>query len=176
MTSVTWCFCSAFTSLLGSCCGNDKASTIPAGPTSGRKRSVFLLFLSICISIGFQYGLAPFFVDSWTLATVTTFFEDTWLDGCEHYDDNVLLQKRCAGNNGNFRVSAATTLFFVIAGIAVTMRKTANREAWPAKFILYLFLVAATAFIPSDPIFSDVYLNIARGTIKTIDLILTFPS
>jgi Serine incorporator (Serinc) len=121
------------------------------------------LFLSICLSIVYQYWLAPFLVESWALSTVTTFFEDTWLDGCEQFKDDVVLQKRCAGNNGNFRVGAATTLFFLLAAVAVACRPTANREAWPAKIILYLFMVAATAVIPSDPIFSDVYLNIARG-------------
>jgi Serine incorporator (Serinc) len=162
--SISWCFCTAFTSLLGSCCGNDKASTVAAGPSSGRKRSVCLLFISICISLGFQYGLAPYFVKSSTLSTFTTYFQDSWIDGCQQYNNNPVLLERCATNNGNFRVSAATTLFFVLAGIAATCRQSANREAWPAKFVLYLFLVAATAAVPSDPIFSQIYLYIARGT------------
>lgn len=168
MTSVSWCFCTAFTSLLGACCGNDKSSSDLPGPTSGRKRSVFLLFLSIGISLGFQYGLAPFFVDqtsSFELVT-NSFFVDTWVDGCEQYQASNDLLTRCASNNGNFRVAASTTLFFLILAIAVVCKPTANREAWPAKIILYLFLVGITTVIPNDPWFSKIYLNVGRG--KTI--------
>jgi Serine incorporator (Serinc) len=159
-TSMTWCFCTAAASLLSACCGNDKPSNLPPGPTSGRKRSVVLLFLSICFALAFQFGVAPFFVDS----SIDNFVRDSWLDGCEKYDATAELQKSCAGNNGNFRVAAATTLFFVLAAAAAICKQTANREAWPAKFVLYLFLVGATVVIPSDPVFSEVYFHIALST------------
>ena len=156
---MTWCFCQACTSLLCACCGNDKASTVPPGATSGRKRSVAVLLLCIGFALAFQYGIAPYLVDM----TVSNFVQDAWLDGCDHSGD-VDLQKSCAGNNGNYRASAATVLFFVLAAIAALLKSTANREAWPAKYILYVFLVAITIVIPNEPLFSDVFLNIARST------------
>lgn len=132
---------------------------MPPSATSGRRRSVFVLILSIGIALGFQYGVAPYLVDM----TVSNFVRDSWVDGCDEYENNIDLQKSCAGNNGNFRASSATFLFFVCASIAAALKPTANREAWPAKYILYLFLVAATVFIPSEPLFSDIFLNIARS-------------
>lgn len=90
--------------------------------------------------------------------------QTAWLDGCEEFANDVALQKSCVGNNGNYRVTAATTLFFVLAAVAAYCKPTANREAWPAKFVLYFVLVAATVVIPSDPTFSSVYFYIALGT------------
>ena len=46
--------------------------------------------------------------------------------------------------------------------MAAFCKPTANREAWPAKFVLFLFLVLGTCFIPNTPLFSPIYLNIAR--------------
>lgn len=158
-TSLSWCFCQACTSLLCACCGNEKDSTVPPGATSGRKRSVLLLLLSIALAISFQFGIAPYLVDMKT----NNLIRDAWLDGCKKDDFSTELMKSCAGNNGAFRVSAATLLFFTLAGLAAAVRPTANREAWPAKFVLYLFLVLATVFIPNKPIFAVVFLNIARG-------------
>lgn len=188
VTSVTWCFCTACASLCGSCLGNDKASSIPPSITSGRKRSVLLLVLTLGIALGFQYGLAPFIIDmnqdnysSITGYFATNYVAANWLDGCTQMDTNnndnssnnnnnsttstsmnLALQKTCAGNNGVYRVTSAATLFFVLAAMAVCCKPTANREAWPAKYVLFFFLCAATVFIPNDPIFSDIFLNIAR--------------
>jgi hypothetical protein len=173
VTSVTWCFCTACTSLLGSCLGNDKAASIPPSITSGRKRSVFLLVLTLGLALGFQYGLAPFIVDknqdssSSITGYATSFVAANWLDGCTQMSDNsstmnIALQKTCAGNNGVYRVTSAATVFFLLAAVAVCCKPTANREAWPAKYILYLFLCAATIFIPNEPVFGTIFLNIAR--------------
>jgi len=159
-TSATWCFCTAAGSLLSACCGNDKPSTVAAGPSSGRKRSVALLFCSIILQIVFQYGLAP------TLAgdNSADFDFDAWISGCEqHVGGDELILESCVGNYANYRVAAATTLFFVLAALAAALKPTANREAWPAKFVLWLFLVVGFVFIDSDPTFSKVYLNVARS-------------
>jgi len=157
ITSVTWCFCQACTSLLCACCGNDKDSSVAPSATSGRKRSVVVLLFSIVLALAFQYGLGPYLLDM----NLDNPVRDSWMDDCEKYSND--MKRSCVGNNGNFRVSAATTLFFVLAGIAAVLKPTANREAWPAKYVLYLFLVAATIFVPSGPVFSDIYLNVARG-------------
>jgi hypothetical protein len=127
---------------------------------------VLLTFVSIALALGFQYGIAPFLVES----SYTGWLRDGWLDGCEKYDDEDL-QKSCAGIYAVYRVGFATTLFFVLAAIAVLFKPTANREAWPAKYVLWVFLCAGTIFIPNDPLFSDIYLNIARiGAIVFVGL------
>ena len=162
VTTVTWCFCTACASLLSACCGNDKASTIPPSVTSGRKRSVLLLFLALGIALVFQYYIGPLIIDS---DQYTGFLSDRWLDACQEYDNDdttAALYEECAGNMGVYRVAAATTLFFALAAIAAACKPTANREAWPAKYVLFVFLCAITIVIPSDPWFDGIYLNIAR--------------
>lgn len=157
-TAVGFCFCSAATSLLGACCGNDKPSTVPPSVTSGRKRSVFLLVLALGLALAFQYGVAPWLVDN---DDFTGFITENWLDGCDQYASEAL-QESCAGNHGVYRISASAVLFYIVAAIVVAMKPTFNREVWPAKYVMFLFLCAATIFIPNDPLFSDVFLNIAR--------------
>lgn len=158
VSSAAWCCCTATASLFTSCCGNDKASTVPPGETSGRKRSVLLLVLAIALAFAFQYGLAPFFQNSDT----SNYVVDAWTDGCEDFGGNDELQERCSGNAGVYRVAGSTTLFFALAAIAAACKPTANRDAWPAKYVLFLFLVGATVFIPNEPLFSDIYLQIGR--------------
>jgi hypothetical protein len=119
---------------------------------------VLLLFFSIAMALVFQYGIAPAIVDANDL---TSFVRDKWTDGCSQYVD-IDVVKSCAGNNGVYRVSAASTLFFAFAALGALLKPTANREAWPAKYTLYFFLCIVTIFIPNDPLFSDAYLNIAR--------------
>jgi len=124
---------------------------------------VFLLVLAIGVALGFQYGVAPLIVDRGsTLDYVLPYFQDAWLQGCDQLD-TVELQKVCAGNNGAYRAMGAATLFFLLAAVAAACKPTANREAWPAKIILFLFAVVGTCFIPNDPLFSAIYLNIGRS-------------
>jgi hypothetical protein len=157
ITGASWCFCTAAASLLGSCCGNDKPSTESPGASSGRKRSVLLLILSIAIAFAFQFGVAPYIID----LSISNIVTDAWMNGCEEYETDALIE-RCAGQAGVFRSAASALLFFVLAAVAVACKRTANREAWPAKYVLFLFLVVATCFIPNDPLFLKVYLNVAR--------------
>lgn len=155
-TGVTWCFCSAAASLVSSCCGNDKPSTIPPGASSGRRRSVLLLLLAIAIGFAFQYGIAPALVHT----KINNYVTRAWTDDC--HQETVALREKCAGNSGAFRAASSATLFFVLAAMAVYCKPTANREAWPAKYVLFFFLCLATCFIPNKPLFSEIYLNIAR--------------
>lgn len=167
--------CSACSSVLCACCAIGSNTTNPPRVTSGRKRSVFLLFVSICLSLLYQYWLSDFILDTDQLVSTnkvlsTNYLHDTWINGCEHYanknndnDDNILL-KRCVSINGNFRVSAMTTLFFIVAFlICLLVRPTFNRELWSVKLILYFLAVLVTIAIPNEPYFMNVYLNIARG-------------
>ena len=127
VTGITWCFCTATASLCSSWCGNDKPSTVPPSATSGRKRSVLLLALSIVIALAYQYGLAPNY-DKITWE----YLNDAWTSGCDDLGNEDLV-KVCAGNAGVYRAAGAAFVFFVIFGLAAKCKPTANREAWPAK-------------------------------------------
>mmetsp|Transcript_565 Transcript_565/g.1022 ORF Transcript_565/g.1022 Transcript_565/m.1022 type:complete len:471 (+) Transcript_565:322-1734(+) len=160
-TGITWCFCTATASLCSSWCGNDKPSTVPPSATSGRKRSVILLALSVVIALIYQYALAPNYNKiPWT------YINDAWSSGCDDNgsssSNNAELREVCSGNAGVYRASSAAFVFFIIFGIAAKCKPTANREAWPAKYFLFLCLCVGTIFIPNDPLFLPIYLWIAR--------------
>jgi len=157
VAGVGWCFCTASASLCSSWCGNDKPSTIPPSATSGRKRSVLLLASSIVVALVYQYGLAPNYDKiGWQ------YLSDAWSSGCDAVEGNEELVQVCAGNAAVYRASSAAFVFFVIFGIAAKCKPTSNREAWPAKYVLFLFLCIGTIFIPNDPVFIPIYLWVAR--------------
>jgi serine incorporator 1/3 len=139
------------------------------------------MLIAMIVSFVFQYWVAAAVVESYekeevdfSVSTIvqdvsamaqdqaTNFFQDSWMDGCTTYE-SVELRERCVGNSGVYRAASAATLFFLLAAIAVMCKPTFNREVWPAKYILFLFLCAATIFIPNEPVFSDIYMNIARA-------------
>jgi len=155
--ATAWCFCTAAASLMSSCCGNDKPSTEAPGAASGRKRSVLLLLMAIIIAFAFQYGVAVVIADF----DYSHYVIDAWLDGCQDYETDILV-KRCAGYAGVYRSAFGSVLFYLLAAIGVALKPTANREAWPAKYVLFVFLVLGMCFIPNEPLFLTVYLNIAR--------------
>lgn len=163
-TSLTFCFCSACGSLCGSCLGNDKPSTAPPSITSGRKRSVLLLLLSLTCAFALQYAVAPAIVSEYKdyldMNSAGRYLYDSWKGGCDYDDEDSI--RVCSGNSGALRASFASFLFFILAAITAKCKPTANRDAWVAKYVLFLFLVAATIFIPNAPYFYDIYLNIAR--------------
>jgi len=142
---------------MGACCGNDKPSTVAPGASSGRKRSVLLLVLAIAIALAFQYGVATYIVN----VTFSNYVTNAWLDGCDIYETDALVE-RCAGQAGVYRATFSALVFFVLATIAVVCKRSSNREAWPAKYTLFLFLVAGMCFVPNEPLFTSIYLNIAR--------------
>mmetsp|Transcript_13009 Transcript_13009/g.23584 ORF Transcript_13009/g.23584 Transcript_13009/m.23584 type:complete len:299 (-) Transcript_13009:739-1635(-) len=153
----TWCVCASVASVFSACCGNDKASTVAPGATSGRRRSVLLLVLSVAVAFGFQYGVAPELYNS---TVAPSYLVDAWSSGCEDYATDEL-RERCAGHAGAYRAAGTATVFFLAAAIAAACKPTANRDAWPAKYFLFLVACAATIFIPNDPLFSKIYLYIA---------------
>jgi serine incorporator 1/3 len=146
-------------SLLTACCGNEKLSSVPPSATSGRKRSVLLLVLAVAMSLGFQYGVAPMIANT---AKYSGWIAKKWFEGCNDFD-TLELREQCAGISGVYRVGAATFLFLALATVAAYCKPTANREAWPAKYVIWFFLCAGTIFIGNEPLFSDIYLNIARA-------------
>ena len=127
------------------------------GAASGRKRSVLLLVISIAIAFAFQYGVAGAIVG----IDYGNYVTDAWLDGCDQLETDALIE-RCAGYAGVYRSAFSALIFFILAAMGVCCKRTANREAWPAKYVLFLFLVLGTCFIPNDPLFLSAYMNIAR--------------
>ena len=98
VTSVTFCLCSATTSLMGACCGNDKLSSVTPGSSSGRKRSVLLLCMAIAIAFAFQYGVAKYIVG----ISISNYLTRAWLSGCEDFETDALIEG-CAGQAGVYR-------------------------------------------------------------------------
>jgi hypothetical protein len=100
----------------------------------------------------------------------TTTTAESWVDGCEFTTEdqdgnevyNEELREKCSGYNGVYRVAGSTLVFYLLAGVAAVCKPSANREAWPAKFVLFLFMVAGTLFLPNDPLFDPILLNIFR--------------
>jgi len=50
----------------------------------------------------------------------------------------------------------------MLLALAAKCKPTFNREVWPAKYVLFLFLVTGSAFIPNDPLFSPIYMQMSR--------------
>lgn len=116
-----------------------------------------MLALSIVIALVFQYLVAPKFQ-----LGVMQLLDDAWSSGCADVSEDTALQLECSGNSGVYRAASSALLFFILAAIAAWFKPTANREAWAAKIILFLMLNVATMFIPNDPIFSLIMVNIFR--------------
>ena len=91
---------------------------------------------------------------------IGTYLVDAWTAGCNDLSGELV--QVCSGNSGVYRASFSAFVFFVLFGISAWCRPTANREAWPSKYILFLILCIGTVFISNVPLFLPVYLNIAR--------------
>lgn len=115
------------------------------------------MVLTIAIALGFQYGVAPYVLK----IPISNYVTDAWKDGCLDFQDT-LLKEKCAGNSGVYRATSSAFLFFIVAAAAAYCKPTANREAWPAKYILFVFLTLGTCFVPNEPLFADVFLHIGR--------------
>lgn len=87
---------------------------------------------------------------------------NSWLSGCENYETSAL-QEICSGQAGVYRTAGSAFIFFLLATIAVLLKPSANREAWLAKYTLFLFLVTGTVFIPNDPFFNPILMNFFRA-------------
>lgn len=114
--------------------------------------------MAIAIAFIYQYAIAG------PIATFryANYLTDAWLEGCLEYTESELLVERCAGYAGVYRSAFSALVFYILAAIGVACKRTANREAWPAKYVLFLFLVGGMVFVPNDPLFLSIYLNIAR--------------
>ena len=61
-----------------------------------------------------------------------------------------------------YRVASCAFLFFALSSVIALCKPTANREAWCAKYVLFVVGTIATIFIPSDPLFNPIMLNVFR--------------
>ena len=170
---LTYCCCSSLGKLVESCLGTT------AEGTTGRKRSVLLLGIAIALSLWFQYSVGPGIVSKsgwiWKsyrlLPGLGSMVYHAWHDPCEVYDDDnnnnnndhghAALQQ-CAGYAGVYRPMAVATLFFLVSAAATAVQPSLNREAWPAKYAVFLFLVAFTVLLHSAPLFTGLFLWLAR--------------
>lgn len=178
-----YCCCNAAQSLCQSCFG----TTAPG--TTGRKRSVLLLCITIVVALWFQYTIGPGIVsqNSWIWKMLRSipfmsanFVYKAWYASCSQYDNddfnnfdaemdvlddenisNTLLHQ-CAGNAGVFRPTALATLYFLGNSVATRIVPTLNREAWPAKYSLFAFMLLLSMFIPNTPWFTGIFLWLAR--------------
>jgi serine incorporator 1/3 len=163
----------AAASLCQACFGSTAAGT------TGRKRSVLLLAVAIALALWMQYSFAPSIVtqSGWAwksyryLPGLGNVVYQAWHGPCEQYDPNLhpnteqaslALLNQCAGNAGVYRPTAVAFLFFLITAAATKMQPQLNKEAWPAKYCLYLFSVAVTIFLNSSPFFTGIFLWTAR--------------
>eukprot|EP00977_Amphora_coffeiformis_P010481 scaffold2460_cov178-Amphora_coffeaeformis.AAC.2 len=89
----------------------------------------------------------------------------SWHESCaERYDDqeDLILLQQCAGKAGVFRPMAVAALFFAIQAVVTKVQPSLNREAWPAKYVMYFFAVFVTFFMGNAPLFTGVFLVLAR--------------
>jgi len=160
-----YCCCTASNSLCQSCFGTT------ASGTSGRKRSVLLLTIGIAAALWFQYAVGPAIVSEsgWIWKSYTAipgsgkFLLSAWRDDCaDLYEDQPELLAQCAGNAGVYRPMFLSFLYFVINAIATSVIPNLNKEAWPAKYMLFFFGLLISMFVPSYPLFSGFFLWTAR--------------
>jgi hypothetical protein len=162
---VTWCVFTAAGSLCQACFGST------AEGTTGRKRSVLLLTLATALALWFQYSVGPAIVTRsgllWKIYSAIPgmgpWLYKSWHESCaERYDDDLALLQQCAGKAGVLRPMAVAALFFALQAGATKVQPSLNREAWPAKYCLYLLGVFCSFFMGNAPLFTGVFLWLAR--------------
>ena len=157
--------CSCTGSVCNSCLGNDKSSSDAPSLTSGRKRAVFLIVISLGLSFLLQYSLAPALSPNGGALTnlpyAGQYLVNAWNGGCEDLATEIL-QNNCRENSGVYRVGTVTFLFFLLAAISAYCKPSSNREAWVAKIVLYVCTVIGFIFVPNVPLLNDIYMQIGR--------------
>jgi serine incorporator 1/3 len=162
----SYCCMSAIGSVCNACLGSTAAGT------TGRKRSVLLLTLAVVLALWFQYAVGPAIVTQkgalWKtyrfIPGMGSMVYGAWSKECLQYYDkkDTTLLEQCAGRAGVMRPMAIATLFFAIMAIATNVQPRLNRELWPAKYTIFGFAVFFSLFISSGPLFTGLYLWLAR--------------
>ena len=163
--------------MTGNICNACLGST--ASGTTGRKRSVLLLTIAVIIALYFQYVVGPNIVTKrgWTydlyryIPGAGPRVYHAWYDNCSKYvssdskmskETKMAILQQCAGNAGVYRPMAIATNFFIVMTIATKYRPQFNRQLWPSKYGIYLFMVFISVFFNNGPIFTGLYLWLAR--------------
>jgi hypothetical protein len=162
-----YCCCNAAGSLCNACFGSTEAGT------TGRKRSVLLLTAAIALAFWFQYWVGPSIVSqsgwAWEfyrwIPGLGKMVYRGWHDPCSKYDteETQAVLKQCAGLAGVYRPMAVTTLFFAAFAVAAKVQPSFNKKVWPAKYGVFLAAVLVTVFMASAPLFTGLYLWLARA-------------
>ena len=161
---LTYCCCNVAGNLCQTCLGSTAAGT------TGRKRSALFLLLTVVLSLWFQYSVGPSIVTQtgsmWRfyrwIPGVGNIVFDAWHEPCQQYKDDPHLLAQCAGDAGVYRPTSMASLFFAASAVAAKVNPDLNRQAWPAKFGIYMFAVAISVFFSSAPWFTGIYLFLAR--------------
>jgi len=160
---IAYCFCNAAGSLCNTCLGSTAAGT------TGRKRSVLLLSITVFLALLFQYSLAPYILsDEGWFSTIRKTpglakrMYNCWTQGCDEFLDEPDLYKQCVSTAGVCRPTFVATLFFLLQAVATKFNPQLNREAWPAKYGVFVLLVLISLFLPNTPMFLDFYVVVFR--------------
>jgi len=160
---LAYCCCNSAGSLCNTCLGSTSAGT------TGRKRSVLLLSISIMLALTFQYCVAPYVISdsNWfhkarLVPGLAKRLYQSFIDGCDADGDDTHQFEQCVANAAVYRPTAIASLFFFLAAAATKVNPHMNRLAWPAKYGLYLIAVLVTLFLPNAPLFTSVYLTLLR--------------
>jgi len=185
--AAVYCCCSAGSSLCNSCFGS-----VAVGSTGRKRSVLLLaLVIAASLWFQYSVGPSIVTRSGWVSKTVRwipglgNVVYDAWHDSCDAGSSGssssgsgstattatatatattatATTLSECAGNAGVYRPTALSTLYFLANAVATRIVPTLNREAWPAKYALFGFGLLLTVFLPSDPLFSSVYLWMAR--------------
>eukprot|EP00588_Corethron_pennatum_P011791 CAMPEP_0194267948 /NCGR_PEP_ID=MMETSP0169-20130528/2355_1 /TAXON_ID=218684 /ORGANISM="Corethron pennatum, Strain L29A3" /LENGTH=438 /DNA_ID=CAMNT_0039008981 /DNA_START=132 /DNA_END=1448 /DNA_ORIENTATION=- len=150
------CAASTCSSLCGACCDCDGVDR------TGRKRSVFLLVLSLASALGLQYGAAPRLAAADNIVTFSPYLADVLQGDCLTNDVYQGFEEQCIGNMMVYRASFCSTVFFLISAAASLCAPGLNRKAWPAKYSMFFLMLAVSFFISTKVFDENGYLIVAR--------------
>jgi hypothetical protein len=132
----------------------------------------------------FQYTIGPAIISNdntwWVVVGRKTglgkHVYTSWTAGCQQYiittattnNDNGRLAsasaaKQCVGNAGVYRPTSIAFLFFTIAAVASNIRPQLNRESWPAKYTIYILVVALSVLLSNTPWFTTIFVHVSRA-------------
>lgn len=155
-----YCACQSASSLCEACFGySDPSST-------GRKRSILLLAMTVALALYFQYSFAPSIQDGNSVLKIPyigTRIKNAWNDQClALFQNDADLLLKCQGHAGVYRATFVSSLFFACMAIATKFNSAINRSAWPAKYTLFLILVFGTMFLYNSPLFFGPFIFLSR--------------
>jgi len=150
------CAASTCSSLCGACCGCEGIDR------TGRRRSVFLLVLSLGAALGLQYGLAPRLASMNMLSMTSDYLASTLQGDCLTNEIYAGLESQCIGNIMVYRSSFCSALFFLIASAVSACTPKFNSLVWPAKYSLFFLMLLVSLFLPTQIFDENGYLWVAR--------------